>query len=78
MIYRAKKLRRYWMDIGARLYYLPSKCPELASVELYFSQLKSKLIKLTEGSEVNLKVNIFVDWVANCIHSVLRDLILKL
>ena len=77
-IHRANKVKKYWTRTGVRLYYLPAYCPELAPVELYFSQLKSKLKKKIGGTKINLKTEAFIDQVANNIHSFTRESILKL
>ena len=53
--HRSKYVKSFWQSIGVKLYYLPAYAPELTPVELYFSQLKSSLIKRLGMEQMNLK-----------------------
>ena len=67
VIHRSDKVKRFWRSIGVILYYLPPYCPELAPIELYFSQLKARLTKTIDGKEIDLRADAFVNNITKCI-----------
>ena len=77
-IHRAQVVKRYWINVGIRLFYLPAYCPELAPIELYFSQVKAKLTKGMKGSEIDVRADAFIEELSNCIHSISKESISKI
>ena len=77
-IHRAQVVKRYWINVGIRLFYLPAYCPELAPIELYFSQVKAKLTKGMKGSEIDVKADAFIEELSNCINSISKESISKI
>ena len=77
-MHRSDKVKRFWRGIGVRLYYLPPYCLELAPIEVYFSQIKARLIKTIDGKESDLRVDAFVNKITKCIQSISKESILKL
>ena len=75
---RSKYVKSFWQSIEMKLYYLPAYSPELAPVELYFSQLKSSLIKRLGIEQMNLKSEAAWSTNHNCISSFSRAHVQKL
>ena len=59
--HRARSIIEYWKSINLRLYFIPPYCPEMAPVEVYFSELKRKFIKTNQASSLNLKSEAWIN-----------------
>ena len=75
-IHRAKNVKSYWRSIGVSLYYLPSYCPELAPIELYFSRLKANMIENIEH-QIDLKSDASLPIISRCIQAISKEWIRK-
>ena len=53
--HRARSVIEYCNSIDISLYFIPPYCPEMAPVEVYFSELKRKFIKTSQSNSLNLE-----------------------
>ena len=56
-IHKSKSMRRLYLDEGLRVIFLPANAPELASIEKYFSIIKSRMLKESSGIQLNWRSN---------------------
>ena len=53
--HRARSVIEYCNNIDTSLYFILPYCPEMAPVEVYFSELKRKFIKTSQSNSLNLE-----------------------
>ena len=76
--HRANSIIEYSKNINTRLYFIPSYCPEMAPVEVYFSELKRKFIKSNQSNSLKLESEDWINkmklWVFNTNQEYIRRL----
>ena len=74
-IHRSKLVREYCKKKGIKLYFLPQYSPELAPVEIYFSNIKHSIVQKIGKDSADMKTEESISKIADCIHNISREYI---
>ena len=76
--HRAKLVKKYWMEVGVKMYYLPQYSPEFAPIELYFSKLKNDLIKAVGRESLDLESDRAKTLISKCVKRIDKEYWLRI
>ena len=71
--HRAKLVKRYWKEVGIKMYYLPQYSPEFAPIELYFSKIKNDLIKAIGRESLELESDYAKTLISKCVKQINKE-----